>query len=141
VLDSQLQDAIYQFEHKEGVVCRVKKEGIKSKQLTDALLKRTPIIIVTIQTFPFILDELREQVSLKSRNFAIIADEAHSSQTGAAAKKLKMVLSAEQIEEGEEIGTDELLAAEMAARPQLNNLSYFAFTATPKSKRLKCLDV
>lgn len=137
VLDQQLQDAIYQFEHKQGVVCRVTNEGVKSAQLAQALKDNVPIIIVTIQTFPFVLEAIQADTSLKNRTFAIIADEAHSSQTGATARKLKQVLTAEQIEEGEEIGVDDLLVAEMAARPQPKTLSYFAFTATPKSKTLE----
>lgn len=137
VLDQQLQEAIYQFEHKQGVVCRVTNEGVKSAQLAQALKDGVPIIIVTIQTFPFVLDAIQADTSLKSRTYAIIADEAHSSQTGATAKKLKQVLTAEQIAEGEEVGVDDLLAAEMAARPQPKTLSYFAFTATPKAKTLE----
>ncbi len=137
VLDQQLQDAIYQFEHKQGVVCRVTNDGVKSAQLAQALKDGVPIIIVTIQTFPFVLEAIQADTSLKSRTFAIIADEAHSSQTGAAARRLRQVLTAEQIEEGEEVSVDELLAAEMAARPQAKTLSYFAFTATPKAKTME----
>ena len=138
ILDQQLQDAIYQFEHKQGVVCRItSNEGAKSAKLAQALKDAIPIIIVTIQTFPFVLEAIQADTTLKNRTYAVIADEAHSSQTGAAAKKLKQVLTAEQIEEGEEIGVDELLAAEMAARPQPNTLSYYAFTATPKAKTME----
>lgn len=137
ILDQQLQDAIYQFEHKQGVVCRVTNESVKSAQLAQALLANTPIIIVTIQTFPFVLEAIQKEASLKKRTYAIIADEAHSSQTGAAAKNLKKVLTAVQVEEGEEFSSEDLLIAEMAARPQPNTLSYFAFTATPKSKTME----
>ena len=137
VLDSQLQDAIYQFEHKQGVVCRVTKEGVKSAQLVEALKNVVPIIVVTIQTFPFILDKIRQETSLKVRRFAVIADEAHSSQAGSLAKLLKQVLTSEQIEEGEEVSVEDLLAAEMASRPQPSNISYFAFTATPKPKTVE----
>lgn len=141
VLDAQLQEAIYQFEHKHGVVARITNErGSKSAELTKALTDRTPIIIVTIQTFPFVLDAIRESVSLKDRKFAVIADEAHSSQTGATAKKLKQVLSAERMEEledGGELDIEELLEVEMAGRLQPTNISYFAFTATPKAKTME----
>lgn len=137
VLDDQLQETIYQFEHKQGVVCRIKREGVKSEQLVKALADRMPIIIVTIQTFPFVLDAIRETASLKDRKFAVIADEAHSSQTGAAANKLKQVLTAEQIEEGEEISAEDVMVAAMQARTQPANISYFAFTATPKAKTLE----
>lgn len=137
VLDDQLQETIYQFEHKQGVVCRIKKEGVKSEQLAKALIERTPIIIVTIQTFPFVLDELRKNVALKDRTFAVIADEAHSSQTGNAAKKLKLALTTEQIEEGVEISAEDVMLAAMDSRVQPKNISYFAFTATPKAKTLE----
>jgi len=137
VLDTQLQDTIYQFEHKEGVVCKITKEGVKSSQLTQALVDAKPIIIVTIQTFPFVLDSIRELASLKSRRFAVIIDEAHSSQTGSASRNLKRVLTAEQIQEGEEISAEDVLVAEMEARKQPGNISFFAFTATPKAKTIE----
>ncbi len=136
VLDAQLQDTIHQFEHKAGVVCRITKDGVKSAQLTQALVEAKPIIIVTIQTFPFVLKSIRELVTLKHRPFAVIIDEAHSSQTGAAAN-LKRVLTAEQIEEGVEVSAEDLLLAEMAARKQPPNVSFFAFTATPKAKTIE----
>lgn len=137
VLDDQLQETIYQFEHKEGVVRRIKKEGVKSDQLAKALIERAPIIIVTIQTFPFVLDEIRDNGTLNDRKYAVIADEAHSSQTGNAAKKLKLALTAEQIDEGEEISAEDVMLATMESRVQPHNISYFAFTATPKAKTLE----
>lgn len=137
VLDEQLQETIYQFEHKQGVVYRVTKEGVKSEQLAKALSDRIPIIIVTIQTFQFVLDAIREMASLKDRSFAVIADEAHSSQTGSAATKVKQVLTAEQLEEGEEISAEDVMVAAMEARKQPKNVSYFAFTATPKAKTIE----
>ena len=87
--------------------------GAKSQELADALQGGTKIIIVTIQTFPYALELIRTQADLKGENFAIIADEAHSSQAGEASQRLK--------------------AAEMAARAEAKNLSFFAFTATPKA--------
>lgn len=137
VLDEQLQETIYQFEHKQGVVCRVTRDGVKSEQLTKALAERMPIIITTIQTFPFVLDAIREMISLKDRTFAVIADEAHSSQTGSAATKVKQVLTAEQLEEGEEITAEDVMVAAMEGRKQPKNVSYFAFTATPKAKTIE----
>jgi len=141
VLDSQLQDAIYQFEHKHGVVVRITDEGgSKSSQLVKALADRAPVIIVTIQTFPFVLDAIRDTVTLKGRRFAVVADEAHTSQTGSAAKKLKQVLTAErlaEIEDGAEVDLEEILEAEMAGQVQPQTVSYFAFTATPKAKTLE----
>ena len=141
VLDAQLSEAIEQFEHKTGVVFSVtNEEGSKSSKLVEALTGKTPIIVVTIQTFPHVLELIRESTSLKDRRFAVIADEAHSSQTGSAAKKLKQVLTAErmaEIEEGGEVDLEELLQAEMAGHLQPGNVSYFAFTATPKPKTME----
>ena len=109
VLDAQLSEAIEQFEHKTGVVFSVTSEdGSKSSKLVEALTGKTPIIVVTIQTFPHVLDVIRESTSLKDRRFAVIADEAHSSQTGSAAKKLKQVLTAERMQEIEEGGEVDL---------------------------------
>ena len=137
MLDKQLQDTIFQFEHKDGVVYKVTDEGVKSHQLVEALVERRPIIIVTIQTFPFVLEAIRREVSLAARSFAVIADEAHSSQTGATATMLKRVLTAEQIEEGEEVSTEDIMLATMEARLQPPNVSFYAFTATPKAKTLE----
>ncbi len=137
VLDSQLQATIYQFEHKEGVVCRIKKEGSKSSQLVTALVDKKPIIIVTIQTFPFVLEEIQQLTSLKNKKFAVIIDEAHSSQSGAASRRLRQVLTAEQMEEGEEITAEDVMLAEMAGRLLPKNVSFFAFTATPKAKTIE----
>lgn len=140
VLDQQLQDTIYQFEHKAGVVERVTDEdGSKSGQLAEALLARKPIIIVTIQTFGFVLKKIQTDEALRSRSFAVIADEAHSSQTGSAAANLRRVLGREmpKDEDGAEITFEDLLDADIAARTRPGNVAYFAFTATPKSKTLE----
>ena len=140
VLDSQLQDTIYQFEHAQGVVARISRDdgdGSKSSQLADALIAKTPIIIVTIQTFPFVLEAVQQHSGLAERSFAVIADEAHSSQTGATARKLREVLVAEQLDEDEEISAEDVLAATLKARKAAGNISYFAFTATPKAKTLE----
>jgi len=139
VLDAQLQDTIYQFEHVDGVVGRINKEegdGSKSEKLASALESSQPLIIVTIQTFPFVLKAIENSVSLKERNYAIIADEAHSSQTGSTARKLKEVLMIEGSDE-EELTADDILDAAVASRRESRNLSYFAFTATPKTKTLE----
>ncbi len=140
VLDAQLQETISQFEHKKGVVVRINREegeGSKSEQLASALENSVAIIIVTIQTFPFVLDAIRERTALKDRTFAIIADEAHSSQTGRTAKELKEVLRSVQLEEGEELSAEDVLTASVQAKGENKNLSYFAFTATPKGKTLE----
>lgn len=142
VLDSQLQDTIYQFEHADGVVGKINRDegqGSKSEKLAQALEESTPIVIVTIQTFPHVLKAIEDSVSLKARRYAIIADEAHSSQTGATANKLKAVLSAEAQEEGADlvISAEDLLAASVEARRQSPNISYYAFTATPKARTME----
>ncbi|NMH60995.1 type I restriction endonuclease subunit R [Alteromonas sp. MYP5] len=141
VLDSQLQDTIYQFEHNEGMIARVNREdgqGAKSAQLAEALKSGTAIIIVTIQTFPFVLDAIREDTSLAGKSFAVIVDEAHSSQTGTTARKLREVLMAEQIDNSdEELSSEDILRLTLEARKGSNKISYFAFTATPKAKTLE----
>ena len=139
VLDSQLQNTIYQFEHKEGVVQKIDKN---SQQLADAISDGSNIVITTLQKFPFILDKIGE---IPARKYAVIIDEAHSSQGGEATKKMKEVLSAKSLEEAanEELdsGLDEDAEDEirksMEARGKQDNLSFFAFTATPKAKTVE----
>ncbi|MCP4628066.1 MAG: type I restriction endonuclease subunit R, partial [bacterium] len=120
VLDAQLQDTIYQFEHVDGVVGRINKnegEGSKSEKLAAALENSQPIIIVTIQTFPFVLKAIEDDVGLKERHYAVIADEAHSSQTGSTARRLKEVLMIDaRADNGEELSTDDILDAVVASR-------------------------
>lgn len=141
VLDDQLQDTIYQFEHVDGVVGRINNkegDGSKSEKLAAALEKSQPIIIVTIQTFPYVLRAIENSVSLKERCYAIIADEAHSSQSGSTARQLKEVLMIEATEDSEEeVTTEDILDAAIASRRASKNVSYFAFTATPKTKTLE----
>ena len=141
VLDSQLQEAIFDFERTTGVVESITNEnGSKSAQLSQALKNGKKIIVCTIQTFPFALKAVQELYSTEGKTFAVIADEAHSSQTGEAASKLKQLLSAEELAElqdGGEIGTEDLLASQMAARTGADGLTYVAFTATPKSKTME----
>lgn len=139
VLDSQLQNTIYQFEHKEGVVQKIDKD---SQQLADALSAGSNIIITTLQKFPFILDKIGE---LPSRKYAVIIDEAHSSQGGEATKKMKEVLSAKSLEDAEkdeaytglEEDAEDEIRKSMLARGKQDNLSFFGFTATPKPKTVE----
>ncbi|MCL6452186.1 MAG: DEAD/DEAH box helicase family protein [Alicyclobacillus sp.] len=141
VLDRQLQDAIYQFDHIQGVVQQIDKN---SRQLKQALESGTAKIIVsTIQKFGVISKQVAD---LSHKNFAIIVDEAHSSQSGKAADALKEVLAAGSLEEAEHIQRDldakakdveDQIAEELAKRGRQKNLSYFAFTATPKAKTLE----
>ena len=144
VLDRQLQDTIYQFEHKQGVVQKI---DVSSAQLGEALKTGVPIIITTLQKFPFvsILDEVK---NLPNRNYAVIVDEAHSSQGGEATKKLKEVLAAKSLEEAEKEETvsdeddvEDQIRKSMIARGHQENLSFFGFTATPKAKTLEVFGV
>ncbi|ARU87324.1 type I restriction endonuclease subunit R [Pseudomonas sp. M30-35] len=139
VLDSQLQKTIYQFEHAQGVVKPITRDvgnQSKSEQLAEALAEQTRIIIVTIQTFPALFDALDKYPKLASGRYAVIADEAHSSQTGSSASKLKSILGSDVLE-GEEISAEELLDAAVQARQPNERISYYAFTATPKAKTLE----
>ena len=145
ILDKQLQDTIYQFEHARGVVVKIDKN---SQQLADALFgEQARIIITTLQKFPFVLDKMKD---LQARNYAVVVDEAHSSQTGEDAKDLRLALGAtlEQeltAAEAEDMGliasaedpVEEALAKAVAARGRQSNLSFFAFTATPKARTLE----
>ncbi len=135
VLDRQLQDTIYQFEHKAGVVRKIsdKSEGSKSEQVSEALAgETTKILIVTLQTFPNVLDKVS---GLRGKRFAILVDEAHSSQSGESAAALKKVLLRLGSDAIDEDGDP--LTASALARGRHETLSYFAFTATPKAKTLE----
>ena len=140
VLDEQLQNTVYQFEHVDGVVQKIEKNA---QQLKAAINDGVPIIITTLQKFPVIYKEVKSG----SRRFAVIVDEAHSSQAGDAAKKLKRALAdTEKIleeyaqmeyEQEQNYRDDEdKLLDELAAQGVHSNMSFFAFTATPKEKTL-----
>lgn len=139
VLDQQLQDTIYQFDHKQGVVQKIDED---STQLAEALKTGTPIIITTLQKFPFVTEKVGD---LPDRKYAVIVDEAHSSQSGEAAIQLKGVLAGQTIKEqarqqAEEQNLpdyEEEILKTIAARGRQPNLSFFAFTATPKAKTLE----
>lgn len=142
VLDAQLREAIFDFERTTGVVASITNEhGSKSAQLSQALKDGKKIIVCTIQTFPRALEAAQELAATEGKRFAVIADEAHSSQTGEAAAKLKQLLSAQEwaeLQDGGEIDTEALLAAQMEARAGgSKGLTYVAFTATPKAKTLE----
>ena len=145
VLDGQLSRAVAGLASKAGQFVSVTHEAgeSKSKQLTDALTKGEAIIGVTLQTFPFALEALRSSPTLASRNYAVIADEAHSSQSGEAAKKLREVLAGADAprpsddDPDAQVDTEDVLACLMAARADQATISFFAFTATPKGKTLE----
>ena len=156
ILDRQLQDAIYQIEHAQGVVQAIDEN---SQQLAGALVDGTKIVITTIQKFPFVMSGLlrvagadapdeasaAEQAqaaewrkAIADRRYAVIVDEAHSSQTGESANDMKRVLGtrAQAALEAAEDGQD-LVNAAAEARGAQPNLSFFAFTATPKGKTIE----
>jgi len=141
VLDTQLQEAIFDFQRTTGVVATIKGEGSsKSGELAEALSGSKKIVVCTIQTFPFALQAVQELAATQGKRFAVIADEAHSSQTGEAASKLKQLLNAEELKDladGGEVSAEDMLAAQMAARAQDAGITYVAFTATPKAKTLE----
>jgi len=157
VLDRQLQDAIYQIEHAQGVVKAIDQD---SKQLAAALIDGTKIVVTTLQKFPFVLrgllhaagaenqdqatEEEKQQAKaweaeIAKRRYAIIVDEAHSSQSGETARELKAILgAAAQTTNGEEEPDwEDRLNQVMQSRGRQPNLSFFAFTATPKGKTLE----
>ncbi|MCP4492140.1 MAG: type I restriction endonuclease subunit R, partial [Gammaproteobacteria bacterium] len=154
VLDQQLQDTIFQFDHKQGVVQKIDED---TRQLVKALAGGTPVIITTVQKFPFIsetLEKLHEEESVlavnidtRNKRFAVIVDEAHSSQSGETATDMKGILNkagveekaAEYMQENAEEDEDEVIRT-MLKRGKQENLSFFAFTATPKYKTLKIFD-
>ena len=151
VLDQQLQATIYQFEHKTGVVEKIDED---TQQLTRALSQGTPIVITTIQKFPFISQALSTlekkgsgvKIDTAGKRFAVIVDEAHSSQSGETATALKGMLNKEGIEaavaaqlsdeEDDDLSDDAKVAVlrDALQRARQPNLSFFAFTATPKFK-------
>jgi type I restriction enzyme R subunit len=139
VLDQQLQNTIYQFEHKTGVVQKIDQD---SSQLANAIISGTHIIITTLQKFPFVIDKVG---NIPDRKYAVIIDEAHSSQGGEASKKMKEVLAAKTLEDAEKSDANDYdledeINAEVEksckSRGQQQNISFFAFTATPKTKTL-----
>ena len=149
VLDQQLQDTVYQFEHRQGVIQKIDED---SRQLAEALESAVPIVITTLQKFPFVSRQLLKMSEergengagvLPTRRCAVIVDEAHSSQSGETATELKGVLGGEALraeaqQRAADEGSDlEELFRSMAKRGRQANLSFFAFTATPKHKTLK----
>lgn len=156
VLDQQLQDAIYQIEHAQGVVKPIDQD---SRQLAAALIDGTRIVITTLQKFPFVLRgllhaagaETRDKATpeekarakaweaeIAKRRYAVIVDEAHSSQTGETARELKAILGAGAEDEPEgDADWEDRLNQIMESRGRQPNLSFFAFTATPKGKTLE----
>lgn len=137
ILDRQIRETIRGFAQVSSLIGAVTEGGGSSKteQLTKFLRDGKKIIIATVQTFPFVLDRIGDE-HRRSR-FAIIIDEAHSSQGGRTASKLNMALAEDPAEYGEGEDLEDRINAIIAARRMLDNASYFAFTATPKNKTLE----
>jgi type I restriction enzyme R subunit len=137
VLDRQLQTTVRQFEQSPGSVVVIDKH---SDQLVEALTSGAAIIVCTLQKFPVIVKKINQLIG---QHFAIIVDEAHSSQSGEASKSLKEVLRAQSLDEAEQLELEEsqtgedLINQSLEARQKQPNLSFFAFTATPKQKTLE----
>lgn len=135
VLDKQLQDAVQQIDHQHDLIAAIGDKDSnesKSKELARALERGTPIIVVTIQTFPYAMEQILTNGKLAGRNFAVIIDEAHTSQTGTAASKLQATLALRDAKAMEGLTVEELLEKIQSSRVRPKNVSYFAFTATPK---------
>ncbi|WP_028710851.1 type I restriction endonuclease subunit R [Paracoccus pantotrophus] len=135
VLDGQLQDAVQQIDHQKGLIAAIDREKSsksKSDQLTEALTKGTPIIVVTIQTFPFAMEAILTEKSLRDKNFAVIIDEAHTSQTGNTASKLQATLALSSKKDMADMTIEDILMEIQRSRKRPSNVSHFAFTATPK---------
>lgn len=144
VLDQQLQNTIYQFEHKQGVVEKIDKD---SAQLAEAIINGKNIIITTLQKFPFALEHIADA---PNRSYAVIIDEAHSSQGGRASRKMNEVLANVSLEEAETIEsdsgdaeneTDDFIRETIRKQGSQPNVSTFAFTATPKAKTLEVFGI
>lgn len=139
VLDKQLQDAVQQIDHQHDMIAAIGDKDTgrsKSAELAQALERQTPIIVVTIQTFPHAMEQILTNGKLADRNFAVIIDEAHTSQTGTAASKLQATLALRDAKAMEGLTVEELLERIQASRVRPKNVSYFAFTATPKHATL-----
>lgn len=135
VLDKQIQNNIRQFEQVPGAVAYI-DENKTSQDLREAIENGSRIIVTTLQKFPIISDSVSH---FSDRNFAVIIDEAHSSQAGESARHLRKALSLEESEESDkkEKSIDDIIEDEIASKGDQKNISFFAFTATPKNKTIE----
>lgn len=137
-LDENIKDDINLVQSSKGLVVNIGDgSGSKSSQVTQALLEGGHIITCTLQTFPHVMKLIEDTDELRGRNWAVIADEAHSSQTGAASKALRGLLVDVDLDENEIITADDLLAATDSAIAASANITFIALTATPKAKTLR----
>src|SRR5260221_9914935 len=141
VIDAQLQEALFDFQRTSGVVATItNQDGSKSGKLAEALSGDKKIVVCTIQTFPFALEAVRALAATQGKRFAVVADEAHSSQSGTAAAMLKAVLSPEELQDlndGGEISTEDILAAQMTARAVDGGLTFLDYQATLMKKSIE----
>lgn len=138
VLDENIRDDMNLVQSSKGLVVAVgEKSGAKSPQLKKALLDGDHIITCTLQTFPEVMKLIEDTEALRGRHWAVVADEAHSSQTGSTARQLKELLTDVELDDDEDLSADDLLAAKDSAIAAASNITFIALTATPKSKTLR----
>ncbi|MFI7590230.1 type I restriction endonuclease subunit R [Micromonospora sp. NPDC049359] len=138
-LDENIRDDMHLVQSSKGLVVAVgEKSGAKSPQLKKALLDGDHIITCTLQTFPEVMKLIEDTQELRGRHWAVIADEAHSSQSGSTSRQLKELLADVELDAGEDdIGADDLLMAKDSAIAASSNITFIALTATPKAKTLR----
>jgi type I restriction enzyme, R subunit len=139
VLDENIRDDMNLVQSSAGLVVAVgEKSGAKSPQLKKALLEGDHIITCTLQTFPEVMELIEDTEALRGRRWAVVADEAHSSQSGSASRQLKELLADVELDADEgDIGADDLLLATDSAIAMAGNITFIALTATPKAKTLR----
>ena len=138
VLDENIRGDMGLVHSSNGLVVPVgEKSGAKSPQLKKALIEGDHIITCTLQTFPEVMKLIEDTSELRGRNWAVVADEAHSSQSGSSARGLKALLADIDVEDPENVSADELLAAKDSAIAASSNITFIALTATPKAKTLR----
>ncbi|MDN5768300.1 MAG: DEAD/DEAH box helicase family protein [Humibacillus sp.] len=139
VLDENIRDDMNLVQSSKGLVVAVgEKSGAKSPQLKKALLEGDHIITCTLQTFPEVMKLIEDTQELRGRRWAVVADEAHSSQSGSASRQLKELLADVDLEVGDDdISADDLMAAKDSAIAASANITFVALTATPKAKTLR----
>ncbi|NWN87108.1 MAG: type I restriction endonuclease subunit R [Micrococcaceae bacterium] len=138
VLDENIRDDMNLVQASQGLVVTVgEKSGPKSPQLKKALLDGNHIITCTLQTFPEVMKLIEDTDGLRGRHWAVVADEAHSSQTGSTARQLKELLTDPDLDADQDISAADLLAAKDTAIADSSNITFIALTATPKPKTLR----
>ncbi|WP_020670247.1 type I restriction endonuclease subunit R [Amycolatopsis nigrescens] len=138
-LDENIRHDMNLMQSSQGLVVSVgeKKSQAKSPHLKKALMEGDHIVTCTLQTFPEVMMLIEDTRELRGRRWAVVADEAHSSQSGSAARQLKELLADVELDEDEDISADDLLAAKDSAIAASSNITFVALTATPKAKTLR----